>query len=90
MDPETIKEARRILKELVHRGMASLKSGRQLQVEDEQLITLLEKVAAKKVEEKEVVPEVDDFTLKGTHHVRESNVRETPGQGIREAGDTTP
>ena len=52
-------------------------------VEDDQLVTLLEKVAAKKVEEKEVVPEVDDFTLRGTHHVRE-----TPRQGIWEASDT--
>ena len=75
MDPETIKEARRILKDLVHHGMATLRGGRRLKVEDDQLVTLLEKVAAKKVEEKEVVPEVDDFTLKGTHHVR------TQGEG---------
>ena len=83
MDPETIKEARRILKDLVYHGYTTLKGGRRLHVQDEQLITLLEKVAAKKVEEKEVVPEVDDFTLKGTHHVRE-----TPRKGIWEASDT--
>ena len=82
MDPETIKEARRILKSLVNTGEAILKSYRRLYVEDDQLVTLLEKVAAKKVEEKEVVPEVDDFTLKGTHHVRE-----TAGPGVWEKGD---
>ena len=49
-----------------------LKSGRRLMVEDDQLITLLEKIAAKKVEEKEVAPTVEDFTLKGTHHVKEA------------------
>ena len=82
MDPDTIKEARRILKDLVHHGLATLKSGRRLKVEDEQLINLLEKVAAKKVEEKEVVPEVDDFTLRGTHHVRE-----TASSRVWEKGD---
>ena len=83
MDPETIKEARRILKDLVRSGVAVLKSGRQLVVEDEQLVNLLEKVAAKKVEEKEVVPEVDDFTLRGTHHVRE-----TASPRVWEKGDS--
>ena len=87
MDPDTIKEARRVLRDLVIHGSAMLKGGRRLKPEDDQLVTLLEKVAAKKVEEKEVVPEVDDFTLKGTHHVRETT---QASQGIREGGDTAP
>ena len=70
MDPETIKEARRLLHDLIFKGAALLANGRHLQPLDEQLVSLVEKIAGKKLEELEVPKTVEDFTPQGTYHER--------------------
>jgi len=70
MDPATIKEARRILKAIVENGTAMLKSGRIVSPDDGMLLSLVEKVAGKKMEEPEVPVEVSDFKPTGTYHTK--------------------
>ncbi len=70
MDPSTIKEARRILKAIVENGTAMLKSGRIVSPDDGMLLSLVEKVASKKLEEPEKVVEVTDFVPTGTYHTK--------------------
>ena len=67
MDPATIKEARRLLHDLVFTGRAITKAGSTIQPKDEVLVTLLEKIASKKVEEPSITPTVDDFVAKETY-----------------------
>jgi|SRR3990167_4423901 len=78
MDPETIKEARRLLRDLIFKGQASTQLGKTIAPKDESLVTLIERVAARRVEEPEALPAVEGYQLKGTHHVRE---KERPDQG---------
>ena len=71
MTPETIREARRILHDLVFKGEAVLSTGRLIEPDDDHLVPLLEKIAGKKLEEVVVPPILEDFSPKETHHVRE-------------------
>ena len=71
MDPSTIREARRILHDLIFKGQAFLSSGKHLQPQDDQLVSLVEKIAGRKLEEPEVPKTVDDFTPAGTYHMKE-------------------
>ena len=68
MDPATIREARRLLHDLIFQGQAFLKSGKHLQPQDDQLVTLVERIASRKLEEVEVPKTVDDFVPQGTYH----------------------
>ena len=68
MDPSTIREARRILHDLVFKDQAFLSSGKHLQPQDDQLVSLVEKIAGRKLEEPEAPKTVDDFTPQGTYH----------------------
>lgn len=75
MDPTTIREARRIIRDLILKGAATLQSGRVLTPDDMQLVTLLEKTASKKVEEVDVPQTVEGFTPQVTY---KEIMRETP------------
>ena len=70
MDPETIKDARRIIASIIREGCAMLKSGRTISLGDEQFVTLVEKISGRKLEEPEAPVTVDDFTPVGTHHTK--------------------
>ena len=84
MDDQTIKEARRLVKELVEGGRASLKSGKVVEPADEDLVRLFLTVASKKVEEKEEPPTVEGYHPKETYYAKahapegEGQVEETP------------
>lgn len=71
MDAETIREARRLLHELIFRGEAILSVGTRLTPRPEFLIPLIEKIASKKLEETHEPPGVTGFTPQGTHHIKE-------------------
>ena len=70
MDAATIKEARRLLHDLIFRGEAALSSGTVLCPKSEVLVPLIEKIASKKLEEIHEPPSVSGFTPQGTHHVK--------------------
>lgn len=72
MDAATIREARRLLHDLIFRGEAALSSGTMLCPKPEVLVPLIEKIAGKKLEETHEPPGVTGFTPQGTHHVKES------------------
>lgn len=71
MDAATIKEARRLLHDLIFHGSATLSTGIGLTPRPEFLIPLIEKIASKKLEETHEPPGVTGFTPQGTHHVKE-------------------
>lgn len=71
MDAATIKEARRLLHDLIFRGEATLSSGTMLCPKSEVLVPLIEKIAGKKLEETHEPPGVTGFTPQGTHHIKE-------------------
>ena len=71
MDAATIKEARRLLHELIFRGEATLASGTKVSPKPEFLIPLIEKIASKKLEETHEAPGVSGFTPPATYHVKE-------------------
>ena len=73
MDAATIKEARRLLHELIFRGEATLSVGTRLAPRPEFLIPLIEKIASKKLEETHEAPGVSGFTPPTTYHVKESD-----------------
>ena len=79
MDPETIREARRLLKALVFTGEARLSTGSMLSQEDYHLFALLERIASKKVEEVVEVPKVEGFTPQQTY--REEKVHDDSPEG---------
>jgi len=78
MDAATIKEARRLLHDLIFRGEAELSSGVILYPKPEVLVPLIEKIASKKLEEIHEPPGVSGFTPKGTHHVKETGNEVSP------------
>ena len=67
MDPATILEARRLLHDLVFIGRATTKGERILDPKDEVMVTMLEKIASKKVEEPDVPLSVEGYTPKATY-----------------------
>lgn len=68
MNPESIREARRILQSLVESGSAMLKSGRVITPADKDLLGVIADVAAKRLEEVEPPVIVEGFEPAGTHH----------------------
>ena len=75
MDAETIREARRLIRDLVMTGEAMMRSGHPIAPKDDLLVQLLEKIAGKKLEEKEVLLTVDDYIPKETYHaVRKDHI----------------
>ena len=84
MDDQTIKEARRLVKELVEGGRASLQSGKVVEPDDEDLVRLFLTVASKKIEEHEEPPTVEGYHPKETYYAKahapegEGQVEETP------------
>ena len=71
MDVNTIREARRLLHDLIFRGEAELQSGAMICPKPELLIPLIEKIASKKLEETHEAPGVSGFTPPTTYHVKE-------------------
>ena len=67
MDPKTIREARRLLHDLVFTGQAATSSGKLIVPKDEVLVTLLEKIANKKIEEPAVAPDIADYLPQETY-----------------------
>ena len=70
MDDQTIKEARRLVAELISKGHAILLSGKVVAPEDEDLVRLFLTVASKKVEEKEEPPTVEGYHPKETYYAK--------------------
>ena len=84
MDAETIRESRRLLHDLIFHGRAQLREGRTLQPDDAQLVSLLEKIASKKLEETHEPPGVTGFTPQGTHHIKEPTDESPPNRPTRQ------
>ena len=80
MDPKTIREARRLLHDLVFTGQAATSSGKLIVPKDEVLVTLLEKIANKKVEEPTVAPDIADYLPQETYREKPPS-REAPDDG---------
>ena len=81
MDAETIREARRLLKDLVFRGEARLSTGLMLSRQDYHLFALLERIASKKVEEVVELPKVEGFTPQQTYRTEERASHEDSPEG---------
>ena len=81
MDASTIREARRLLHDLIFRGEAILASGTMICPKPEFLIPLIEKIASKKLEETHEAPGVSGFTPPTTYHVKERVNESTPDRG---------
>ena len=79
MDPATILEARRLLHDLVFIGRATTKGERVLDPKDEVMVTMLEKIASKKIEEPDVPISVEGYTPKATY--KEVRREMSPNQG---------
>jgi len=79
MDATTIREARRLLHDLIFQGEARLSSGTMVSPKPEFLIPLIEKIAGKKLEEVHEPPSVSGFTPQGTHHIKEPTDASPPG-----------
>ena len=78
MDPRTIQEAQRLLHDLVFTGQATTSSGKLIVPKDEVLVTLLEKIANKKVEEPTVAPDIADYLPQETY--REKPLEKSPSR----------
>ena len=81
MDAPTIKEARRLLHDLIFQGEAILSSGTMIRPKPDVLIPLIEKIAARKLEETHEPPSVTDYTPPSTYHVKESTDARTEAAG---------
>ena len=77
MDPGTIKEARRLLHDLIYMGAAMTKGGRLIKPMDEALVTLIKVIAEKKIEEPDVPLTVEGYTPRETYHARAKDSQET-------------
>ena len=82
MTPDVIHEARRLIHDLVFNGFAKTMGGRTIEPKDEVMVTMLEKVASKKVEEPDVPFNVEGFSPKETYQEvkRESPSDQTPAR----------
>lgn len=76
MDPETIREARRLLHDLIYTGSATFKSGTTLHPKDEVLVGIVEKVASKKVEEPIPDQTVEGYIPQQTYRTKEKDRHE--------------
>lgn len=70
MNPEVIQEARRLIRDLIFEGRAQTKGGRTILPKDEVMVTMLEKVASKRIETDEAPQTVEGFVPQETYHVR--------------------
>ena len=77
MDPGTIKEARRLLRDLIFQGLAKTTGGRVIKPMDEALVSLIKQVSEKKLEEPDVPLTVEGYTPKETFHARAKSEPET-------------
>lgn len=77
MDAETIREARRLLHDLIFKGSATFSSGTSLHPKDEVLVGIVEKVASKKVEEPIEAHVVEGYTPQQTYRTKEKDRHET-------------
>ena len=80
MDPRTIREARRLLHDLVFNGQAQTSTGKIIALKDEVLVTMLEKIASKKMEESVAIPEVSDFKPQETYHEKPKDSEVSPDE----------
>jgi hypothetical protein len=76
VDAETIREARRLLHELVFNGEARLSTGFMVAPKPEVLVLLWEKIGAKKVEEVVEPTKVEGFTPQQTYRTKEKDRHE--------------
>lgn len=67
MTPDVIHEARRLIHDLIFFGKAITQGGRILEPKDEVMVTMLEKVASKRVEEPETLQTVAGYTPQETY-----------------------
>jgi len=78
VDADAVREARRIIAAMIHDGQALLKGGRILAPKDEVLVMVIERVAAKRLEEPEKSVEVTGFEPAGTYHTAPKPQLEEP------------
>ena len=71
MDARTIKEARRVIHDLIFGGEATLSTGLKLSPKPEFLVPLFERIAGKRLEETPEAPSVTGFEPQTTHHIKE-------------------
>jgi len=82
MTPDVILEARRLIHDLIFDGQATTKGGRVISPKDEVLVTMLEKVAGRRVEEPDVPFIVEGFAPKETYQevTHASSPNQTPAR----------
>lgn len=71
MDQETIREARRLIHDLIFAGEARLSTGFMLCPKPDLLVLMLEKIASKKFDETPPLPTVEGYIPQSTYHVKE-------------------
>lgn len=76
MDPATIREARRLLHDLVFWGEVTLSNGVKVTPKPDLLVLLWEKIGTKKVEEIPEVVEVEGFSPQQTYRTKEKERHE--------------
>lgn len=86
MSPDVIKEARRLIRDLIFFGRAQTTGGRIIVPKDEVMVTMLEKVASKKVEEPDVPLTIEGYLPKETYReVNREVCQDTAGEGSPQA-----
>lgn len=68
MEDFTIREAQRLLAELVAKGWATMGSGKRVEPKDEALILLFERVAKMKLPKSIETPTLEGVELRTTYH----------------------
>lgn len=81
MDAQTIKEARRLIHDLIFNGEAILRTGTVVHPKHEVLVLLWEKIATKKLEEPIEATTVEGFTPQQTYREREKDRHEVLPDG---------
>ena len=78
MDPGTIKEARRLLRDLIFDGFAKTTGGKMIKPMDEALVSLIKQVSEKKLEEPDTPLTVEGYTPKETYLEKPKGGEQTP------------
>jgi hypothetical protein len=81
-ESHTIAEARRLLRQLITTGQATLSNKRVIEPKDDLLVQLIEKHASRKLVPTELMPVVEGFEPKATYHSKE-----TPDAGAQEGDE---
>mgnify|MGYP001583707518 FL=1 len=87
MDADTIREARRLLHDLVFAGEARLSTGFMICPKADLLVLMLEKIASKKYDETPELPTVEGYKPQSTYHTREQGdaiLQDRPSDGQEE------